>query len=128
MPLVAPDGKPPASTDTSTSDDHPRHHMLTRARAGVFKPNPRYSHTVSTAAISPIPKSARAALQDPNWFAAMQAELVLYEPMRPGHWCHGLLVSMLSVESGFFVTSLILMAPLILNAPALILVTHLAQW
>jgi hypothetical protein len=74
MPLVALDGKPPASTDTSTSDDHPRHHMLTRARAGVFKPNPRYAHRVSTAAISPIPKSARAALQDPNWFAAMQAE------------------------------------------------------
>ncbi|RLN16196.1 hypothetical protein C2845_PM02G14540 [Panicum miliaceum] len=48
--------------------------MLTRARAGVCKPNPRYAHTVSTAAISPIPKSARAALQDPNWFAAMQAE------------------------------------------------------
>lgn len=53
--------------------------MTTRSRAGIFKPNPRYalsSETPSTptAEISPIPKSARAALKDPNWRAAMARE------------------------------------------------------
>jgi hypothetical protein len=46
--------------------------MLTRSRAGVFKPNPRYAFTSTSAAtptsteISPQPKSARAALKDPH--------------------------------------------------------------
>lgn len=51
----------------------PAHHMVTRARAGVFKPNPRYAMAAAEN-ISPIPSSARAALQDPNWRRAMEAE------------------------------------------------------
>lgn len=47
--------------------------MITHARAGVFKPNPHYA-MAATAAILPIPKSAREALRDPNWKQAMQAE------------------------------------------------------
>jgi histone deacetylase 1/2 len=47
--------------------------MVTRARAGVFKPNPRYAMAAAEN-ISPIPSSARAALQDPNWRRAMEAE------------------------------------------------------
>jgi histone deacetylase 1/2 len=48
--------------------------MLTRSKAGVFKPNPKYAMVTSTAPLSPLPKSAREALKDPHWRAAMQAE------------------------------------------------------
>jgi histone deacetylase 1/2 len=47
--------------------------MVTRAHTGIFKPNPRYAMAASTS-ISPIPSSARAALRDPNWKQAMEAE------------------------------------------------------
>lgn len=40
----------------------------------MFKPNPKYAMSASTVPLSPIPKSAREALQDPNWRAVMQAE------------------------------------------------------
>ena len=48
--------------------------MTTRGKAGVFKPNPKYAMTATTPPLSPIPTSAREALKDPNWRAAMQAE------------------------------------------------------
>ena len=48
--------------------------MVTRSRAGVFKPNPKYALATSTSTISPIPTSVRAALKDPNWLAAMRLE------------------------------------------------------
>jgi histone deacetylase 1/2 len=48
--------------------------MVTRARAGIFKPNPKYALHSSTSSISPIPRSARDTLKDPNWRGAMQAE------------------------------------------------------
>lgn len=52
--------------------------MITRGRAGIVKPNPRYAlsseTTPATTVISLIPSSARAALKDPNWRAAMERE------------------------------------------------------
>ena len=48
--------------------------MVTRAQAGVFKPNPKYTLQTESAATSPIPSSVRAALRHPNWHAAMQLE------------------------------------------------------
>jgi hypothetical protein len=49
--------------------------MVTRAQAGVFKPNPRYAHTASTSPdISPIPRSVQVAVRDPNWLGAMREE------------------------------------------------------
>lgn len=54
--------------------------MVTCARAGIVKPNPRYALATTTsppsnsAAISPLPTSARTALQDPNWHGAMEQE------------------------------------------------------
>ena len=57
---------------------------LTRARAGIRRPSTRYPAdeyvcTASTSAPSsstpsPLPASARAALRDPQWFAAIQDE------------------------------------------------------
>ena len=49
--------------------------MITRAQAGIFKPNPRYANVATdTTTISPIPKSVRCAVRDHHWLAAMQEE------------------------------------------------------
>ncbi|XP_066334217.1 uncharacterized mitochondrial protein AtMg00810-like [Miscanthus floridulus] len=48
--------------------------MVTRARVGTFKPNPRYAATATTTTISPIPRTVHQALKDPNWTKAMQSE------------------------------------------------------
>jgi hypothetical protein len=48
--------------------------MTTRAKAGVFKPNPKYAMTATSPPLSQIPSSAREALKDSNWRAVMQAE------------------------------------------------------
>lgn len=73
--LPSPQPSPPASTAPAGPIHH---HMITRARAGIHEPNPRYAMTAdsssSTPALSPIPSSARAALKDPNWRAAMALE------------------------------------------------------
>lgn len=46
--------------------------MTTRAKAGVRKPLTRMN--LHAAPLSPIPKTYRAALADPNWRAAMEEE------------------------------------------------------
>nr|XP_020163647.1 uncharacterized mitochondrial protein AtMg00810-like [Aegilops tauschii subsp. strangulata] len=53
--------------------------MVTRARTGALRPSKWYSAdeyllVASTSAPSPLPSSARAALRDPHWLAAMQEE------------------------------------------------------
>jgi histone deacetylase 1/2 len=55
--------------------------MVTRARVGTFKPNPRYAGAATTTPaassnppVSPIPRSVNQALQDPHWRQAMQSE------------------------------------------------------
>uniref|UniRef100_A0ACD5Y5G8 Uncharacterized protein n=1 Tax=Avena sativa TaxID=4498 RepID=A0ACD5Y5G8_AVESA len=52
----------------------PTHHMLTRGKHGIFRPNPKYAHIATTTTISPVPKSVRTALRDPVWLTAMQEE------------------------------------------------------
>jgi len=48
------------------------HSMRTRGKAGIAQPVDRLNlHAVP---ISPLPRSIRDALLDPNWCAAMQAE------------------------------------------------------
>ena len=47
--------------------------MITRARAGIHKPNPKYTMAAS-ATISLIPQSVRSVVKDPNWYAAMKSE------------------------------------------------------
>jgi len=48
--------------------------MVTRARAGIHKPNPKYALTTAAATISFVPCSVHSALKDSNWYAAMQRE------------------------------------------------------
>lgn len=72
---VAPSRSPPPPHPA------PTHHMQTRSCAGIFKPNPRYTLATASAlssspdtTLSPLPSSARTALWDPNWHAAMEQE------------------------------------------------------
>ncbi|WVZ91380.1 hypothetical protein U9M48_037560 [Paspalum notatum var. saurae] len=61
-----------------------RHHMLTRAKHGIFKPKQITNLSTSTT-ISPIPTSYRAALKDPNWHHAMLEE---YNALMSNNtWC-----------------------------------------
>ena len=45
--------------------------MITRGRAGIAKPNPRYAHLATTEDVS---RTVRAALRDPAWHATMTDE------------------------------------------------------
>jgi len=45
--------------------------MVTRRKAGIVKPNPRYTNI---ATVDDVPRSVRSALRDPAWFQAMQEE------------------------------------------------------
>ena len=45
--------------------------MVTRGKAGIVRPNPRYAHIAAT---DDVPRSVRAALRDPAWLAVMQDE------------------------------------------------------
>ena len=45
--------------------------MVTRGKAGITKPNPRYASVATT---DDVPRSVRAALHDPAWHAAMTDE------------------------------------------------------
>ena len=45
--------------------------MVTRRKAGVVKPNPRYANI---AEVDTVPCSIRAVLCDLEWFAAMQED------------------------------------------------------
>ena len=47
--------------------------MVTHARDGIFKPNPKYALT-GTSPVSAVPQSVRVALRDPHWRDAMQQE------------------------------------------------------
>lgn len=65
----------PVSGTTTAAPLTGGHHMITRRRAGIIMPNPRYRDYACTAStISPLSSSIRVALRDPNWHAVMQAE------------------------------------------------------
>jgi hypothetical protein len=49
--------------------------MVTRAKAGIRCPNPKYALTsTATTALPPLPSSAHAALRDAAWTDAMRTE------------------------------------------------------
>ncbi|WVZ50486.1 hypothetical protein U9M48_001732 [Paspalum notatum var. saurae] len=52
-----------------------RHTMITRARAGLRQPNPKYANVCTTLpSPAPPPTTVRGALRDPDWRQAMQDE------------------------------------------------------
>ncbi|XP_073357810.1 uncharacterized protein [Aegilops tauschii subsp. strangulata] len=76
-PDTAPSSRSPAAARCPAPPPLPTHHMITRAQAGRFFPNPKYHQSLLAAtddSVSPVPKTVRAALRDPNWLAAMQVE------------------------------------------------------
>lgn len=75
--MFSEDDFPPLSATTSTSqppDNHAIHPMVTRAKAGIIKPNPKYA-LFTVKANYPEPKTVRAALKDPGWNDAMGEEV-----------------------------------------------------
>lgn len=52
----------------------PAHSMITRARAGIVKPNPRYALFTVKSDYSEL-KSLKAALRDPRWNGSMGTEI-----------------------------------------------------
>ena len=64
-----------ASAPISTQSHHP---MITRSKAGITKPNPRYVlfHVTSTLT---EPKTVAAALKHPGWTGAMTEEMVSFD-------------------------------------------------
>ncbi|KAJ9564595.1 LOW QUALITY PROTEIN: hypothetical protein OSB04_000561, partial [Centaurea solstitialis] len=76
---VPPSQPPPAeSSGTSSIPSAPAatssHPMTTRSRTGSLKPKQIFNLSV-TSDISPIPRSTAQAMCDPNWRAAMDAEM-----------------------------------------------------
>ena len=60
------------------------HPMKTRSQNNIFKPNPKYSLTVSNSHDDPKPTSHTQALKDPRWRAAMSTEFDAL--LRNGTW------------------------------------------
>nr|XP_020183135.1 vegetative cell wall protein gp1-like [Aegilops tauschii subsp. strangulata] len=82
---VSPADSPVASEVAGSSSSSPAATLdslpcpMTRSRAGTFRPSTRYISdeyllAASVYEPSPLPSSARAALRDPHWLAAMQEE------------------------------------------------------
>ena len=80
--------------------------MVTRRKAGVVKPNPRYANT---AEVDDVPCIVRAALRDPAWFAAMQDEFRALQENNTWELVHDRLVLMSSRANGSSKTSFTLM-------------------
>ncbi|KAJ0436512.1 putative RNA-directed DNA polymerase [Helianthus annuus] len=71
-PLPQPPNIPHTQPDPPTQNSH---HMTTRGKDGILKPNPKYTLTTPMAEpISPIPTSHLKALTDPHWQQAMLTE------------------------------------------------------
>ncbi|GJR38914.1 ribonuclease H-like domain-containing protein [Tanacetum coccineum] len=68
-PVQFPDTQIPPATQPKPVSTHP---MVTRAKAGIFKPLERMNYHVTTT--SPLPRSHTYALRDPNWKKAMLDE------------------------------------------------------
>lgn len=66
---------------TNSTPMHPNstfHPMITRSKAGVVKPNPRYA-LGSTKVVIKEPTSVQEALKDDRWIEAMRAEIIALE-------------------------------------------------
>ena len=49
--------------------------MITRLKAGIRKPNPKYANLHTTHVLPQVPKSVKSALQHEGWAQAMHEEL-----------------------------------------------------
>lgn len=60
---------------TPTIDSSSIHTMVTRAQAGIRKPNPKYVMAATMVHKSVEPRNVNKALAQPHWAAVMQEEL-----------------------------------------------------
>jgi hypothetical protein len=101
-----------------TPPDNP-HRIITRGKTGFRVVPDRLVLTAVTSSPTPslIPSSARAALADPHWCAAMEEEYDTLIRMGPGSWFPDLRAPTLSLASGSSHTSSMLTGPLIATRP-----------
>ena len=64
----------PSAQATSSSSPPSSHPMITRSKAGIVKPNPRYA-LLTQKAVFPTPKSVSDALKHPGWNNAMSEKI-----------------------------------------------------
>ena len=92
-----------SSTSVAPTNVHP---MVTRSKSGALKSKSFLS------SLSVDPQTVSQALQDPDWYSAMQLELHALHKTALGHLCHHPLVVMLSGVGGCSNSSINLMAVL----------------
>ena len=78
--------------------------MVTRARVGITRPNPRYAGHVST--ISPLPRSLGDVFRDPNWQNSMCDGTVHLLKTKLGFLYQNPQMQILFAVCGCFVTSI----------------------
>lgn len=75
-PIVTSPQASPISSSPQSNTSHSTHSMLTRSKAGIIKPNPKYLYVADVKSSIPVePKSITAALKHPDWVLAMQEEI-----------------------------------------------------
>nr|GEW15293.1 ribonuclease H-like domain-containing protein [Tanacetum cinerariifolium] len=100
-----------------SSQTMPTHHMVTHAKAGIFKPLERMNCHVTTT--SPLPRSHVHALRDPNWKEAMLDE---YNALITNGTYNALLVSMDGANNSGLCMGL--SKPRVLGFSALLVMLH----
>ena len=68
------DDFPPLQSPNTASTHNNDHPMITRAKDGIKKPNPRYA-LLTVKSNYPEPKTVKTALKDPGWNGAMSEEV-----------------------------------------------------
>lgn len=103
---------PLPSTQTQPPPTHmepnnqPTRTIMTRSQCGVFKPNPKYNISTSTTiTISPLPKSHKQALANPNRNMAMCRHLILVSTNK-AQWQKPKVVALVSEYSACLKTQL----------------------
>ncbi|KAK9075210.1 hypothetical protein SSX86_003531 [Deinandra increscens subsp. villosa] len=66
---------PAASLNFDPAQPVPTHPMLTRAKSGIHKPNPRYAHVAHKTSSLKDPKTFKTAQKFAHWNDAMQKEM-----------------------------------------------------
>ena len=122
-PLAAPSSAHPTPSASSSSPaaakppPAPAHSMITRAQAGIVKPNPRYALATTT---SPLPLAPPYPLCQPRHAprfeiltgtAPWNRSTALFRQTAHGVWLRVHLVPISSLANGYFATSSIRMDP-----------------
>lgn len=93
---------PPAPAVVQNASQNVGHSMQTRSKTGIHKPKTQISILTS---VSPLPKSHKDALKDPNWTPAMTDEYDAFVRLEHGILFLNLLTLTLSIVCGSISTN-----------------------